>query len=277
MMQNILIPTDFSRNAYHALSFVTELFKNRKCNFFLLNVYEEDHADKDLSNGIGDRLGEKSEAGLQRTARSIKKRLKNTAHTFKTISKKGQFTEIVDSLIGQLGIELVVMGSKGKKSSIPIFLGSTVTKTFKSVKQCPVLAVPKNAEIKIPDEIAFATDYKRIFDKKVIEPLRFMALLNEAPIHVVHMGEEEVLDEFQQLNLNELSKHLSPIPHSVHSIPHFVSKTKIIELFLKNMGIHMLAMVNYKGSFLEKLFREPIISKMIFHVDIPLLILPDDD
>ncbi|KKL58099.1 hypothetical protein LCGC14_2228770, partial [marine sediment metagenome] len=30
-MQNILLPTDFSRNAFHALRYATGLLKNREC------------------------------------------------------------------------------------------------------------------------------------------------------------------------------------------------------------------------------------------------------
>ena len=46
------------------------------------------------------------------------------------------------ALIDELGIDFIVMGNKGKKSSIPIFLGSTATKTLHTVKKCPVLTVP---------------------------------------------------------------------------------------------------------------------------------------
>ena len=40
-MQNILVPTDFSNDAYNALYFASKLFKNKACNFYLLNAYDE--------------------------------------------------------------------------------------------------------------------------------------------------------------------------------------------------------------------------------------------
>jgi nucleotide-binding universal stress UspA family protein len=276
-MQNILIPTDFSDNADHALSFATELLKSKACNFFLLNVQKEHKESSRPSMEGEERKSKKARSRLDRTLRRMEKSTKNTEHTFRPILARGNFTDVVHESIKQLNIDLMVMGSKGKKSSIPVFLGTTTTKALKTVQKCPVLVVPKDAEIGIPKEIAFASDYKRRFDGNVIEPLRTVALLSRAAIHVVHMGEEDRLDKLQADNLSDLVRHLSPIPHSTHIIPNFISKTKIIQFFLKNQDIDMLAMVNYKGGYLEQIFREPVITKMIFHIDIPFLVLPDRD
>ncbi len=38
-MKNILLPTDFSDNAYNALRYAAELYKEEDCTFFLLNTY----------------------------------------------------------------------------------------------------------------------------------------------------------------------------------------------------------------------------------------------
>ena len=40
-MQNILVPTDFSNDAYNALFYASKLFKSKTCNFYLLNTYSE--------------------------------------------------------------------------------------------------------------------------------------------------------------------------------------------------------------------------------------------
>lgn len=38
-MKRILIPTDFSENAWNAISYAMQLFSNQTCEFFLLNTY----------------------------------------------------------------------------------------------------------------------------------------------------------------------------------------------------------------------------------------------
>ena len=40
-MTNILLPTDFSENAWHAFEYALELFKNETCNFYILNSFDE--------------------------------------------------------------------------------------------------------------------------------------------------------------------------------------------------------------------------------------------
>ncbi|MBK5210563.1 MAG: universal stress protein, partial [Flavobacteriaceae bacterium] len=38
-MIKILLPTDFSENAYNAIKYAVELFENEESNFYLLNTY----------------------------------------------------------------------------------------------------------------------------------------------------------------------------------------------------------------------------------------------
>ena len=39
MKRNILLPTDFSKNSWHAIVYALELYKNDYCNFYVLNVF----------------------------------------------------------------------------------------------------------------------------------------------------------------------------------------------------------------------------------------------
>ena len=41
-MRKIIIPTDFSENAFNALKFATELFKYERSDFFLLHAYADE-------------------------------------------------------------------------------------------------------------------------------------------------------------------------------------------------------------------------------------------
>ena len=38
-MKKILLPTDFSDNAWNAIVYALKLYKNQKCKFVLLNTY----------------------------------------------------------------------------------------------------------------------------------------------------------------------------------------------------------------------------------------------
>ena len=136
--------------------------------------------------------------------------------------------------------------------------------------------VPKNAEFVPLKEIAFATDYKNLFDAPLIAPLTFMAQLHDAIIRILHIENEKRLDDFQMSNLDALTTHLEPFAVSFESMPDFISKTKVIQVFLEDSGVDLLVMVNNEHGLLEKVLREPIIEKMVFNVDIPFLVIPEN-
>lgn len=279
-MQNILVPTDFSNNAYHALYYTTELLKNRECKFFLLNVYgiKKGFENKRTENGrteSSNKLKAVSEAKLKSTLDRIKKSQDNPKHTYILISRPNDLIQALHSLVDELQIHLMVLGAKGQKSSIPLFLGSTTTETLESVKKCPILVVPKGAKIEIPRALAFATDYKKPFSTEIIDYLRFIAHVCKATIRIVHIDEEERLNDFQQSNLDSLLAQLKPVECSVERMPNFISKSKVIQFFLEDSGIDMLAMVNHEHGVLEKMLREPVIEKMVLKTDVPFIIVPE--
>ena len=91
----------------------------------------------------------------------------------------------------------------------------------------------------------------------------------------MHIGDEGPLDKIRQSNLDALVAYFRHVPHSFHQIPNFISKTKIIQVFLEDSGIDMLAMINNEHGLLEKMLREPIIEKMVFNIDIPFFVIPE--
>lgn len=281
-MKNILIPTDFSTNAFHALRYTTELLKDTECNFFLLNVYGGIKGFKSKLMEVDDqkfwdKKKKESETCLKTTLRRLKKEMNIPKHKHILISKQNDLIKVIHDLVDELKIDLMVLSNKGETSSIPIFLGSTTTKTLESIKKCPVLTVPREAEIGHPTEIAFATDFKKRFKAHTLDPIRSMAALCKAAIRIVYINEKEALNDLQKRNMDSLLTYFGPLAYSIDRIPNFVSKTKIIQLFMESSGIGMLAMVNYEYGFLEKMLREPVVEKMILKINLPFFILFDTD
>lgn len=279
-MHNILIPTDFSNDAYNALYFASKLFKSKESKFVLLNVYSESTPliSRSIGNGnqkgLLEQLKDESNEELKHTFHKINLDHKCPYHKYDFISRKMGLVEAITQAIENHDIDLVVMGNKGVSSKMSVFLGSSTTKVMASIKQCPILAIPMDAEFKVPYEIAFATNYKRHYDAQILNPLCNMAKLCGAAIRVVHINEEEHLSRIQEGNLKTLRAYLDPMENSVHWMPNFTSKTKAIQVFLDELGIGMLAMVNFEHSFLENLLHEPIIKKMAFNINVPFLVIP---
>lgn len=147
---------------------------------------------------------------------------------------------------------------------------------IKAVKDCPILAVPAGFDYKQPSEIAFATDFNRFYTKSELRPLLEMAKSFKSVIRIVNVQYEiKALTEMQQFNLNMLRKYLSEVEHYVHTVSELNSVSRTLELFTEELEIHLLAMLNYQHSYMERLTREPIVKRMAFHTKNPLLVIPE--
>jgi len=280
-MKNILLPTDFSENAWNATEYALDLFKDDECIFHLLNTYTPAivHSRFMAVNTEGrlleDACHSASEKGLKQLLNRLSRTIKNPKHQFNTISSFNILTEEIKEAVEELHIDMIITGTKGASGLKEIFLGSNTVRIIKSNMACPVLVVPETYKFEHPKEIALVTGFIRNFDASVIEPLKQIAVHLGASVRIMHINEKEQLNKYQKSNLYTLEEYLSEVPTSVHWMPRFSSKAHVIQTFIEELGIDMLAMVHYKHGFLQELTREPVIKKMAFHTSIPLLTIPE--
>lgn len=279
-MKNILVPTDFSNNSYNALFHAAQLMKGQACTFYILNVYngftllrENRSPNKDLEQQWKD----ESLEGLQGAGHRITLDETDPTYIFETISKRGHLPDEISKTVDEKEIDLIVMGNRGRSEIDAIFMGSNALDTIDKIKQCPVLTFPKEIDFEPPKNIAFVTDYRRSYDAGLLQPLLFIAERHKSKIRVMHINEEEVLDKYQMMNRSILMEYLLPFKHTFHWMPLFKSKATVIDLFLEELEIDLLAMVNYEHSFLERMTREPVIKRMGFNNTIPFLVIPYED
>ncbi|TAI47126.1 universal stress protein [Flagellimonas allohymeniacidonis] len=281
-MQRILIPTDFSDNAWNAIQYAMQLFSNNKCTFYLLNTYTpvipSSRFMAKMVDGVKivDAVRDASEKGLQKTVKRIKSTFDNSNHQFETISSFNLLTDEVKDIVKEFGIQLIVTGTKGASGIDEVFMGSNTVRIIKNTKKCPVLAIPQHFDYVTPSEIAFATDFNRFYTTSELQPLVDLAQMFNATIRVVHVQYKiKALSELQQFNLNMLRRYLDGTEHYVHTVSELNSVSQTLEIFSEELDIHLLALLNYQHSYMEKMTREPIVKRTAFHTQIPLLVIPE--
>ena len=281
-MKRILIPTDFSNNAWNATCYAMRLFQNQECEFFLLNTYTpaipSSRFMAPMVNGIRieDAVRSTSENGLIKTVERIQKEFNNPKHSFETISSFNLLADEVKDVVDSYQIDLIVTGTKGASGMEEVFMGSNTVRIIKSTKKCPILAIPQNFEFTAPSEIAFATDFNRFYSLSELIPLIELAQSFEATIRIVHVQYEiKALTELQQFNLNMLRKYFADVEHYIHTVSELNSVSHTLDVFSKELDIHLLAMLHYQHSYMEKMTREPIVKRTAFHTQIPLLVIPE--
>lgn len=278
-MKNIVVPTDFSDNAYNALFHAVQLVRGSTCTFYILNVYNsftplrgKRIPNKDLEQQCKD----DSLEGLQSVLYRINRDESDEKHSFKILSKRGDLANHISKIVVEKEVDLVVMGNSGRSEIDAIFMGSNALDTIDTVKECPILTIPKEMAFESLKNIAFVTDYQRPYDAGLLHPLLFMANRYQSKIRIMHINEKEVLDKYQTMNRNILMEYLKPFENSFHWMPLFKSKATTINMFLEELEIDLLAMVNYEHSFLERMTREPVIKRVGFNTTIPFLVIPYD-
>jgi len=276
-MKKILIPTDFSKNAWHALNYALTIFNKYFCEFYLLNAYEVSDTSlkseliKILSPGKVDDLRSAAHEGLEKLSEMLK--LKNNAyHRFKTMAVEGNPVDVIQRVVDQEQIELIIMGSKGATRSRKVAFGTVALYVMESVRNCPSLVVPETAELKKPKEIVFATGLKDDIKTEELEHLKEIAYIDNANIAVLHIAEKKEINDDQHAQLQVIETALRELDYSTHVLEHD-SILEGIRLFTESRNSDVIAFFNSKHSFFGNVFVQPLIKGLNFYTEVPLLVL----
>lgn len=278
MRHQILIPTDFSDNAWSAALYALKLYADEPCTFYFsyawtfLNSGSRTH----ISQSYIDPLIEQSKEQLAAVKERAQKESTNPDHKFETLYSVGSLEDSIQIAIKEHHINLVVMGTKGATGAKKYILGSNTVSVINKVRLCPLMLVPAKCEFVKPDQIAFPSDFSRFFGED-LQPITQLAALTEATINVLHIKSKDGLSEAQNANFEMLKAHLEDYKHTFNWLPSTGTKADAIADFIKENNVKILTMINYEHSFIENIIKEPIIKKLGFKSKIPFLVIPRKD
>ena len=277
-MLRILIPTDFSDNAWNAITYGLELFRKERCTVYLLHINPlppysgAGTSIKASTDMLRETMLQESEKNLKELLGQINETLANDRHTFITIALYDFFVDSIKREVQDKQIDLIIMGTKGASGLKKVSLGSNTGDVITKVK-CPLLAVPEEARYKIPKEIAFPTDYFINYDVKVLDTLIGVVNRNEATLRVLHItkrGEELTREQIQ--NKEFLHDYLRGVEHSFHTITGSKLETAV-QCFVESRDIDMIAMVAKNLNFFQRILFRPAVEEISYHTEVPFLVL----
>lgn len=277
MRKNILIPTDFSDNAWCAAVYALKLLAVNECNFYFLHSSQMKASSmSNISNKLLNIMSNKAQSELLELKEMAEKSNINDNHKFEVILSLEGLDRAIQRAIKKYEIDLVVMGTKGATGAKEIFLGSNSVKIIKQIKSCPLMLIPNEYDFEEPKQIAFPTDFNRFYGEE-LAILKWMASLWNSKIRVVHINKEENLSSLQDYNLAMLKAYLENYPHSFHWMPDYTKKAIAISDFIDELNINILFMINYKHSIIENIVNEPVINKIGSHATIPFFVIPSKE
>lgn len=279
-MKKILVPTDFSKNAYAALFYVSKLFSGEALHFTILHSFGEEmdkltsRVDIGRSENMIEKLYRQSDEDGHQLVHAIKLDTAKTDHSYEVISTPATLSKAVNKLVATEGIDLVVMGSKGRTGAEDVLVGSTTVKITKALEGCPLLIVPREVDFVVPTSIAFATDYNEFYQLSKLRPIIGLVRQYNSTLHLVHVGAETELNETQQQNLDKFKTDLTEYDTAFHFIPKKENISKSLQDFIDGHKMDMLSLVYHRHAFLKQLFREPVVSRVGKHTHTPTLVIP---
>ncbi len=278
-MITILIPTDFSKNAWNAIRYAMDFFKSEDCTFYFLNTYTPPFYRIDYGLGglaystIPDMGVDVSLAGLEQTVMVLKKEFRNSRHRFETLSAFNTLTGEITAICQRMKVDLIVMGTQGATGAKEIFLGSNTVHVIRKA-EVAVMAIPVHYTYREIRSVLFPTDYLTHYKKNELRIMVDIVKKHEAKLTVLHVKEEYDMTAVQQENRKFLAaqcKHLQTnfeemkgnlMPDAIHS-------------YILEHDPDLLALMNRKHSFFERLLMKQHIDSIGFHAQIPFLIMPE--
>lgn len=276
-MKKILLPTDFSENAWNAIKYAVRLFRYENCRFYLLNtytpvVYDTEFLLYSLPQAGTNIFENNSVESLEELEKRIKDKWPASEHRFELISSLNSLTEEIKELVKEKEIDLIVMGTKGATGAKEILFGSNTVQVINKV-DCAVLAVPSQYSFRVPRDILFPTDLEKDFSKDPPKLVKEIALSYQPGIHLMNVSFGDPLTDFQEKQKRFLQVYFHKVPTRFHRISDKSVSGAIYE-FQQKIPVDLLVMANNKHSFFENLIFRPVINEIGFHVKIPFLVLP---
>jgi nucleotide-binding universal stress UspA family protein len=134
--KNILLATDGSPSCETAVTRAIELAKEQSASLTAISVVYTNDEYLALAPGIVDELIAKAKEKLA----SIEQKAKEAGVEINTMVKEGEAFEAITTLAKNSKVDLIIMGSHGKKSLQRLLMGSVTERTI-GYATCPVLVV----------------------------------------------------------------------------------------------------------------------------------------
>lgn len=228
-----------------------------------------------LTSQAEDPIQEQSELELQKTVDAINLAYPHLEITFETLSSFSLLTEEIREHAETGQVQLIVTGTRGASGPGEVFLGSNSVRIIKSAGAIPVLVIPEEAETKVPRRLGFATDFNCAFTVAQLDLLHFFTTRFHSELVILHLGSPSELTRLQRMHKRQLDLELAILQPQTHWIVESDFKESTLQDAANRYAIDLLVLIRNERHIPDSWFREPVVKRMVFYSNVPLLILPN--
>ncbi|MCF1421664.1 universal stress protein [Mangrovimonas futianensis] len=183
-MKKILVPTDFSNEAEHALKVAAQLAKRYDSEIYLLHLLEIPVQQVDTLNVQSDFPEAMFFMKLahQKFEDIMSSPYLDGITVHETVDFNQNFAE-VSNVAKEKGADLIVMGSHGSSGFKEMFIGSNAEKVVRT-SEIPVLVIKNQHDSFEVNDFVFASDFKND-NKETYKQATKLARMFDAKIHLL--------------------------------------------------------------------------------------------
>lgn len=281
-MKRILVPTDFSEQAGHAMDLACQIARKAKSELVALHVL--DHTGLfDFSTGSSAYPLMGNPAGLDLDQKFLESLYSNAeekcAQFLKPYEKEGlrisqkikigsAFHYITEE-IDDNKTDLVIIGSKGSSGFEEVLIGSNTEKVVRH-SNCPVLTVKSKMNIEDVENIVFATNFKEE-DSHVAGELKKLQEIFKATMHLVRVNTPNSFETNRKI-MAQAAKFIEENKIKKYTINIYSDKVEEdgIIFFAQDIKADLIALATHGRSGLLHLLSGSIAEDVVNHAKRPV-------
>lgn len=272
-MKNILVPTDFSDCANNAVKYAINLAKKNDASVTLLSAYHVPSAGgTSVMVNLQDDLKEAATEELKKVKAELTK--ENPGLTVNIFTSYNLPVNAILKFVKEKEVDAIVMGTTGATGAKEVFVGST-TSTLVNKVTVPIFAIPENYVNTKLSKIYLATDLQNFKPTDATKFIKDLALSFGSKVELLNVAEKPNEDESFEIVSQAISvdNEFVGVEHEFN----FLESTNIEKAILDYVDEDdsIIAVINHKRNFFERLFHKSVSKKITMHAKTPILILHD--
>jgi nucleotide-binding universal stress UspA family protein len=292
-MNKVLFPTDFSRCADQALPYALDLAKHYKAELHILHAavlhgYLDAEAEEHVDNL--DEIHEQLDELASNRMSSLAIDGNGGKVTIKKVSRRGtSAAPVILGYVDEADIDLVVMGTHGRRGLDHIVLGSVAEELVRAAP-CPILTVrerEKPRPLEAIEKILVPVDFSE-FSRQALIYAKELASSYRARLQLLHVVEPPIYPSFYALKRScffelledverETEQHLARLMEETEG-PETVFDISVIEGravtdipdFAKNNDSDLLVIATHGLTGLKRLFLGSVTEKVVRRARCPV-------
>lgn len=282
MKNAILVPTDFSDNAWTATLYAAHLATKYNWRLHLLHTYREfsnARAGARFTEEVRTSMSETAVQNMEKTEADLRRQF--PILEFTTACMHGDLSETALDLLQTNQYIFLIMGTKGAGRIKSATIGSN---TFELIKKSPVgvLAVPEEYHHFQLKKIGLLTNFKET-EAQLLRSFtaRIQATLDLVLLHVTEKEEspaaadvafwkDQILQRFPIRNIDYCEKN------AVHRLDYNMPVPKCINWMIEKTETDLLLVSYNRKSFFAQLFSRSLTKSIAHNLTIPTFFIRSD-